>query len=216
MNVNPITFGEGYWSFNMISERLDESNIQLERNRYDNTCKIRSMKQLNRLNFGPLLGFLVNKVIQPNAWTNSPSHVDVNQKLKYVTVACNCVDTDRNFDSSGRRSKVIATVPVTSEQSLNSSVTFYDNIRSEVSVLNGDHNMFKFDVNTNIGRSDHHVRGVRRINNGAEEGLRDIYYDPSEGYQSAERLYQKAKEKGLSVSRKMAREWLRTQDTYTR
>ena len=50
----------------------------------------------------------------------------------------------------------------------------------------------------------------------AEQGLRDIYYDPSEGYQSAERLYQKAKEKGLSVSRKMVREWLRTQDTCTR
>ena len=47
-----------------------------------------------------------------------------------------------------------------------------------------------------------------------EQGLRDIYYDPSEGYQFAERLYQKAKEKGLSVSRRMVREWLRTQ--YTR
>ena len=49
-----------------------------------------------------------------------------------------------------------------------------------------------------------------------EQGLRDIYYDPSEGYQSAERLYQKAKGEGLSVSRKMVREWLKTQDTYTR
>ena len=47
VNVDPITFGEGYWSFNMISERLGESNIQLERNRHDNTCKIRSTKQLN-------------------------------------------------------------------------------------------------------------------------------------------------------------------------
>ena len=28
-----------------------------------------------------------------------------------------------------------------------------------------------------------------------EQELRDIYYDPSEGYQSAEKLYQKAKEK---------------------
>ena len=28
-----------------------------------------------------------------------------------------------------------------------------------------------------------------------EQGLRDIYYNPSEGYQSAEKLYQKAKEK---------------------
>ena len=49
-----------------------------------------------------------------------------------------------------------------------------------------------------------------------EQGLRDIYYDPSEGYQSAERLYQKARKKGLSMSRRVVREWLRTQDTYTR
>ena len=147
----PITFGEGYWSFNMISEKLGESNIQLERNRYDNTCKICSTKQLNLLNFGPLLGFPVNKVIQANTWTNSPSNVDVNLGLRYVTVGCDCVDTDRNFDSNGRRSKIIATIPVTSEQSSNSSVTFYDNIHSEVSVLNGDHNIFEFDVNTNIG-----------------------------------------------------------------
>ena len=49
-----------------------------------------------------------------------------------------------------------------------------------------------------------------------EQELRDIYYDPSEGYQSAEKLYRKANEKGLNISRKMVREWLKTQDTYTR
>ena len=149
VNIDPITFGEGYWSFNMISERLGENNIQLERNRYDNTCKIRSAKQLNLLNFGPLLGFPVNKVVQPNTWTNSPSNVDVNLGLRYVTIGCNCVDTDRNFDSNGRRNKVIAMVPVTSEQSLNSSVTTTTSA-VRFSVMNGDHNMFEFDVNTNI------------------------------------------------------------------
>ena len=50
----------------------------------------------------------------------------------------------------------------------------------------------------------------------AEQELRNIYYDPSVGYQSVERLYQKAKEKGLSMSRRMVREWLKTQDTHTR
>ena len=49
-----------------------------------------------------------------------------------------------------------------------------------------------------------------------EQELRDVYYDPAEGYLSAEKLYQKAKEKGLSVSRRVVREWLKTQDTYTR
>ncbi len=49
-----------------------------------------------------------------------------------------------------------------------------------------------------------------------EQKLRDIYYDPSTGFQSAERLYQKAKDDGLSVSRRIVKEWLKTQDTYTR
>ena len=49
-----------------------------------------------------------------------------------------------------------------------------------------------------------------------EQELRDIYYNPETGYQSAERLYQKAKEKGLNVSRKIVQEWLKTQDTFTR
>ena len=50
----------------------------------------------------------------------------------------------------------------------------------------------------------------------AEQELRDIYYDPSTGYQSAEKLYQKAKERSLGVSRKAVRDWLKTQDTHTR
>ena len=49
-----------------------------------------------------------------------------------------------------------------------------------------------------------------------EQSLRDIYYDPKTGYRSAEGLYQKAKEDGLKVSRKLVKEWLITQDTYTR
>ena len=49
-----------------------------------------------------------------------------------------------------------------------------------------------------------------------EQGLRDIYYNPSTGYQSIEKLYQKAKESGLKVSRRIVRDWMKTQDTYTR
>ena len=49
-----------------------------------------------------------------------------------------------------------------------------------------------------------------------EQELRDIYYNPSAGYQSAERLYQKVKETGLKVSRATVKDWLKTQDTYTR
>ena len=151
--ITGITFGEGYWTFNMISKKLSESNIQLERNWHDNTCKIHSPKQINLQNFGPLLGFPVNTIVQANTWTNSPSNVDVKLGLPYVTVNCGCVDINRNFDTTARKSKVIATIPVTTEQSLNETVTFYDNIHSEVSVLNGDQSVFEFDISTDIGNA---------------------------------------------------------------
>ncbi len=49
-----------------------------------------------------------------------------------------------------------------------------------------------------------------------EQQLRDIYYDPMTGFQSKVRLYQKAKEEGLAVSRKFVGKWLKSQDVYTR
>ncbi len=49
-----------------------------------------------------------------------------------------------------------------------------------------------------------------------EQKLRDIYYDSGTRFQCAERLYQKAKDDGLDVSRRIVKEWLKTQDTYTR
>ena len=49
-----------------------------------------------------------------------------------------------------------------------------------------------------------------------EQELRDVYCNPSEGYQSAEKLYQKEKANGVSESRRLVKEWLETQDTYTK
>lgn len=49
-----------------------------------------------------------------------------------------------------------------------------------------------------------------------EQGLGEIYYSPASGCQSAERLYEKAIEEGLDVTLKSVKEWLKTQDTFTR
>ena len=49
-----------------------------------------------------------------------------------------------------------------------------------------------------------------------EQESRDIYYNPSEGYQSTEKLYQKAKANEVSVSCRLVKEWLETQHTCTR
>ena len=49
-----------------------------------------------------------------------------------------------------------------------------------------------------------------------EQELRDLYHNPASGYRSIESLYQRAKDGGLNVSRKQVRNFLKTQDTYTR
>ena len=42
-----ITFDEGYWTFDMIQDKLGDNKIVLKFNAYDNTCKIYSEAQLN-------------------------------------------------------------------------------------------------------------------------------------------------------------------------
>ena len=60
-------------------------------------------KKLNVYHFGPLLGFEENTIIPKNIKTKSPSAVDINRSLKHITIGCNCVNTDRNFDTYGNR-----------------------------------------------------------------------------------------------------------------
>ena len=93
-----LAFEEGYLTFNMIVDHLAESNITLERHMHDNRCTILSPKKLNLYHFGPLLGFLPDAILPINTKTKSPSVVDINRGLRYITIGCNCVNTDRNFD----------------------------------------------------------------------------------------------------------------------
>ena len=103
-----VAFEEGYWTFNMIADRLAESGITLERHKHDNRCSITSSKKLNLYRFGPLLGFPENEIIPKNTKSKSYFPVDINRGLRYVTIGCNCVNTDRNFDTNGNPSRVFA------------------------------------------------------------------------------------------------------------
>ena len=147
-----IPFEKGYWTFNMIKDYFEDYGVKLVRNRHDNTCKIYSESSdltLNRL--GPLLGFLEDKVIKRKTWTQSGSTVDVNLGLRYVRVACDMIDLGKNFDRDGKRSKVFATFPITTDQSLNGTVSHYTEREFEAPITNGDHTTLEFYVDSNIG-----------------------------------------------------------------
>ena len=148
---NRVVFGEGYWDFRMIAEKLAGSGIELERIKHNNKCTLLSKNSdiiLNR--FGILLGFPDHQVVKKGVKITSPSAVDVNLGLRYVTVECNHVDSEKNYDRDGKRSKIVAMFPVTTEQSLNNSVTHYGDLQFEAPIVNGDHNLFEFTVGTNV------------------------------------------------------------------
>ena len=60
-----IIFDEGYWTFDMIQDKLRDNKIALKHNTYDNTCKIYSDKTLNLKSFGLLLGFSSSLTVLP-------------------------------------------------------------------------------------------------------------------------------------------------------
>ena len=147
-----ITFEEGYWTFEMIKEKLEkDKKIKLVANKHNNTCKIYSDgRNLNLKNFATLLGFPENKIISNGTWKTSPNVVDVNKGLRYVNIDCSIVDTSENSNTDGERSQTLVSLPIPFDQSLNSTATFFKNIDSKVTVNNGCFNRLIFDVNTNI------------------------------------------------------------------
>ena len=115
-----ITFEEGYWTFDMIEEKLGKQSVKLEANEYNKTCKIYSETQnLNLKKFGELLGFPENEIVSSGTWETSPGVVDVNRGLRYVNINCNIVDTLGNIDTDGHRSYALASLPIPSDKLLN-------------------------------------------------------------------------------------------------
>ena len=48
------------------------------------------------------------------------------------------------------------------------------------------------------------------------QGLRELYYSPADGFSGVQDLYRKAKERDIPVSLKQVRNFLKAQDTYTK
>ena len=145
-----LQFGTGYWSFDMISERLKLDNVSLTKNRHNGTCRIHSSKyEIHLGNFGLLLGFVKDTVITRGTKVDS-GEVDVNSGLRLVTIGCDIVNQTKNFNPDGKRSKTIAAFPITTEEPIFNYISFYKNVNFEAPVNNGIHNRLIFYVGTNI------------------------------------------------------------------
>ena len=121
-----IIFNEGYWTFDMIQDKLRDNKIALK----FNACKIYSDKILNLKNFGLLLGFSLSYTVLPKVWKTSPNAVDINLGLRYVTLSCDSINSAKNFGRQGRRSQTLFTFPVLPNQNLSSAESYFSNIGS--------------------------------------------------------------------------------------
>ena len=83
-----VQFGVGYWTFNMISDRLATENITLTKNKCNNTCRIyHATHSISLGEFGVLLEFAKNTTIPGGVYKDS-GHVNINLWLQYVTIGC--------------------------------------------------------------------------------------------------------------------------------
>jgi hypothetical protein len=147
-----ITFDEGYWTFDAIKKKLKTDGIVIERNTHNNTCRIYPATKVNlHLNeFAPLIGFPETEILTSEVWERSPYPIDINHGLRYITIDCDVVNTSVNFGVDSKGSFTVSTLPVTSDQHLNGTTTFFKDIGSRVYINNGSHNKFSFSISTNI------------------------------------------------------------------
>ena len=66
--------------------------------------------------------------------------VEINCGLHYISICCDAVDKLKNFDNEGKRSCMIATLLLTTDQTLKGSVTHFSNVDSRASINKGQYN----------------------------------------------------------------------------
>ena len=115
----------------------------------DGTCNIQSDKTLKLRNLGTMLGFDKTATIVANTLTKSPSTVNINRGLYYISICCDAVDRTKNFDNEGKKSCMITSLPITTNETLKGSASHFENIDSRVSINKGQYNSLNFTVLAN-------------------------------------------------------------------
>ena len=122
------TLDDGCWDFELIKKRLGEEKIELEASVHDNKCLLKntSDETVDLKNLGKLIGFNVDTTIPKGRTPEAPHTVDVNLGLRYLTIACDLVDSFRNVDINGGVDTNIAYLPIPPGTRLNSTVSVYN------------------------------------------------------------------------------------------
>ena len=89
-----------------------------------------------------------------DAGANLTSHkkVDINRGFKSLDIKCNIVDKQKNIDSNGGYSDIIASLPIPTDRTLKGSLSHYSDIDSKVKINRGTYNFLEFKALSNIER----------------------------------------------------------------
>ena len=147
-----ITINDGYYDFEALKERLELNKLELQMNKYDNTCTIanKNAVTVNLKKLGVLLGFAENHPLAVNTDEASSKPVDVNHGLRYLTVTCDLIDQSKNIDVDGEESDILAFLPITPGTRLNSSCYVYARENAWRAAKNAVVSEMVFTVNSNI------------------------------------------------------------------
>ena len=149
---NRVEFKHGYWTFDDLETKLKEEGVTVAKERVTGKCVVSANDATYFKALGVLLG--LDSYTNMDAGANLTSHnkVDINRGFKSLDIKCNIVDKQKNIDSSGGYSDVIASLPIPTDRTLKGSLSHYNDINSKVKINKGTYNYLEFKALSNIDR----------------------------------------------------------------
>ena len=129
----------GYYTFEDIAKTMEGDGITLTKITHSRRCSLNKQTAMDD-ELKSMLGYTATN---PNGL--SQGQVDVNRGLRMVNVRCGSLDRGKNFNDKGQMDRILLSIPVTTEQSLNGSVVdMYVDCVAELD--NGVHSYLDFEV----------------------------------------------------------------------
>ena len=144
-----VKLSDGYWTFNDIQREFRDKGIKLVGDHHNGTCSLKPTgKNVKLGKLGVMLGFKEDKLFAKDVWHHS-GEVSINHGLKYVKITVDITESNSVFDEKGKRSSIVTTLPVETQQSLFSTRTVYSEINCRVPISKSFSSL-KFSLSLNI------------------------------------------------------------------
>lgn len=158
---SPQTYERGFYTLSDIEEDLLKKNIEmkvfLHSNKVTLSSKRKTGKNLVLRLYGELLGIQSGTVVEPDddALSNTVigySDLNILRGLRYFTIHCSIVNEEFNL-INGKRSQVIATLPVPQHKRLNGTVETHHELNNKVMLDGGTTSQMTFDIRDPSGNN---------------------------------------------------------------